>query len=81
MQKLTTNKNKQHREPSQKHHLGTVSNITLLGELKPFNGIRTSPSASEMVQNIKLFSPHGESQTKQYIIMVKQINHEKYHGE
>ena len=38
-------------EPQQKHRLGTVSEILLVG-LNRFYGIPTSPSASIMAQNI-----------------------------
>ena len=39
------------------------------------NGYPTSPSASELVQNIFIY---GETLTSQLIITVKQINHEQY---
>ena len=55
------------KEPQLKYRLGTVS-IKMLGDLNPFHGIPTSPSASVMAQNIQLFGPRDGFLTHQWII-------------
>ena len=50
---------KNSKEPQQKYRLGTVS-IKILGGLNRFYRRLTSPSASIMAQNIKLFGPRVE---------------------
>ena len=55
-------------EPQQKHRLETVSKKKLLGGLNRFYRHLTSPSASIMAQNIKLFGPRGGFLTHQWII-------------